>query len=244
MTKFDKPKTEDFRSFTSKEEYQKNKVKEENEYLEWVKSISDLDSQAELSKMLPYETFREIYYHLKVNRKVLRVRDKINVNYVCHIFTSKEFMAHALNEFYDHFPTKPKNVHLIIDAVVKNVCPEEKHHLDFEKGQWKLYDTWTNNKFGVTRFTTDCSPSVIRCALKHHLTEYNSAPSFNQIIKTIDCVYELIYLSSLNDEGLEETVDFSSDKARDWLENDYPRLDKETIRSIDFPKKEKEWGEY
>ena len=236
MTKFDKPKTKDYENFTSLEE---------KEYLEWVGSISDLDSQAELSKMLPYETFREIYYHLRVNKKVLEVSNKTNFYYVCDIFTSKEYMAHALNEFYDHFSTKPKNVHIIIDAVVKNVCPEEKHHLDFEKDQWTLYDTWTNNKFGVTRFKTDCSPSVIRCALKHYLTENNSAPSFNQIIKSIDCVYELINLSFKSNEEMEDYVIYSnSDKAIDWWNNDYPRLDKETIRSIDFPKKEKEWGEY
>ena len=126
MTKFDKPKTKDYENFTSLEE---------KEYLEWVGSISDLDSQAELSKMLPYETFREIYYHLRVNKKVLEVSNKTNFYYVCDIFTSKEYMAHALNEFYDHFSTKTKNVHIIIDAVVKNVCPEEKHHLDFEKDQ-------------------------------------------------------------------------------------------------------------
>ena len=44
---------------------------------------------------------------------------------------------------------------------------------------------------------------------------------------------------------MENYVTYSnSDKAIDWWHIDYPRLDKETIRSIDFPKKEKEWGEY
>ena len=62
---------------------------------------------------------------------------------------------------------------------------------------------------------------------------------------SIDCVYELINLSFKSNEDMEDYVIYSnSDKAIDWWNNDYPRLDKETIRSIDFPKKEKEWGEY